>query len=351
MKTKSSSSKVRIGINGFGRIGRAISRKILSSEDFELCVVNDIEPDLANLEYLFKFDSIYGRYTGDVSRSKNSLFLSGTDVCFYSESRSKDVLWESHEIDVLIEATGVNQNVNDALEMSKSNRVRRTVVTNANPNVDITILFSVNNQEFDPELHSVVSSSICDANAIIPVLNALDNSLGIESCLVTTLHPWLSYQNLLDGPISSVSSPGHNWSEYSLGRSSVGNLILKDTTAGEATLQVLPKLKGKLEAISFRVPTNNVSASDFSVNLSQQTTLEEIISIFLAEASKFPRVVALNNESLVSSDFTGRSESCIIDQNKMKLINGKFLKMVSWYDNEWAYGNRVLDVAKLISGK
>jgi len=131
----------------------------------------------------------------------------------------------------------------------------------------------------------------------------------------------------------------------------VGNLILKDTTAGEATLQVLPKLKGKLEAISFRVPTNNVSASDFSVNLSQQTTLEEIISIFLAEASKFPRVVALNNESLVSSDFTGRSESCIIDQNKMKLINGKFLKMVSWYDNEWAYGNRVLDVAKLISGK
>jgi glyceraldehyde 3-phosphate dehydrogenase len=131
----------------------------------------------------------------------------------------------------------------------------------------------------------------------------------------------------------------------------VGNLILKDTTAGEATLQVLPKLKGKLEAISFRVPTNNVSASDFSVNLSKQTTLAEVSSIFAMEANKFPGVIALNKESLVSSDFTGRGESCIIDQNKMKLIGGKFLKMVSWYDNEWAYGNRVLDVAKLISGK
>lgn len=351
MNTNSVSSKVRVGINGFGRIGRAISRNILNSDIFELCVVNDIEPDLANLEYLFKFDSIYGRYLGDVSRSKNSLILSGTEVRFYSEPKSIDVLWESHEIDVLIEATGVNQNVNEALEMAKSSRVKKTVVTNANPNVDITIVFGVNNEIFNPELHSVVSSSICDANAIIPVLNALENSIGIESCLVTTLHPWLSYQNLLDGPISSVSSPGHNWTEYSLGRSSVGNLILKDTTARDATLQVLPMLKGKLEAISFRVPTNNVSASDFSINLNKRTTIEELNSIFAQEAIKLPNVIALNNESLVSSDFTGRGESCIIEQNKMKLVNGKFLKMVSWYDNEWAYGNRVLDVAKLISGK
>lgn len=323
----------------------------MGNPGFELVVINEIESDLLNLEYLLKFDSIYGRFAGTTRILSDSLFINEHEIKFFSKSSTKDVPWESFNLDVLIEATGVNANIVASKILVESRKVKKIVVTNAHPSVDHTIVFGANNASYEIENHSIISSSICDANAIVPVLHYLQESIGIETGMITTLHPWLSYQNLLDGPISSVSSPGHNWSEYSLGRSSVGNLILKDTTAGEATAKVLPELKGKIDAISFRVPTNNVSASDFSINLSRKTNLEEIQRIFEAAESKYPEVIMLNHESLVSSDFTGMSQSCIIDMDKMKLIGGNFLKMVAWYDNEWAYGSRVLDVAKLVSGK
>jgi len=351
MSNNNSSAPIRIGINGFGRIGRSVTRKISQNPRFELVVVNEIESDLLNLEYLLKFDSVYGRFNGTTKTESDLLFVNEQKIKFFSKSSIREVPWENYNLDVLIEATGVNANIVESKALVESNKVKKIVVTNAHPSVEHTIVFGANNASFEIQNHSVISSSICDANAIVPVLHYLNESIGIETGLVTTLHPWLSYQNLLDGPISSVSSPGHNWSEYSLGRSSVGNLILKDTTAGEATVSVLPELKGKIDAISFRVPTSNVSASDFSINLSCQTNLEEIQGIFEAAERKYPEVIMLNHESLVSSDFTGMSQSCIIDIHKMKLIGGNFLKMVSWYDNEWAYGSRVLDVAQLVSGK
>jgi glyceraldehyde 3-phosphate dehydrogenase len=341
---------LRIGINGFGRIGRAIFRRLLQLNHIDAVIVNDAEKDLVNLAYLLRFDSIYGRLSESVIVKEKTLSVGKRhDVFFYSSDRIEEVPWENFQVDVVIEATGVESNILGSHTLVDQNRVKKVIVTNAHHSVDKTIVMSVNESSYMPQFHNVVSSSICDANAIAPVLYHLDAFAGIEYATVTTLHPWLSYQNLLDGPVSSVSNPGHNWQEYSLGRSSVGNLILKSTTAAEATLKVLPQLKGRLEAISFRVPTSNVSASDFSIVLSRATSIEEIQEHLNKVSLAHGEVIALNGESLVSGDFSGMNQSCVIDLTKMSLAQGKHLKVISWYDNEWAYSCRVLDVAELIA--
>lgn len=345
-----SGGNLKVGINGFGRIGRAVFRRLLQLHKIEAVIINDAERDLANLAYLLKFDSIYGRLSDSVSIRENFLCVGErSEVRFHTSSQIGEVPWEEFKVDVVIEATGVSSNILGAHRLVKQNRVKKVIVTNAHEAVDQTIIMSVNESKYDSKNHNVVSSSICDANAITPVLFHLDTLVGIEYASVTTLHPWLSYQNLLDGPISSVSNPGHNWQEYALGRSSVGNLILKSTTAAEATLRVLPQLKGKLEAISFRVPTSNVSASDFSIAFKRATSIDEIRKYLEKICSKHGNVIALNSESLVSGDFSGMNQSCIIDMTKMSLAHGKYLKVVSWYDNEWAYACRVLDVAELVA--
>jgi glyceraldehyde 3-phosphate dehydrogenase len=343
--------KLRVGINGFGRIGRVLTRKIseISNSNLKLVVVNDVESDLGNLAYLLKHDSVYGRFPMDVTAKGDCLFLGENKIDFFCKKNIREVPWERFNLDVLIEATGVKDNVLNSKFLISEKRTRKVVVTNADSSVDHTIIFGVNDQTYSVKKHHVVSVSICDANAIAPVLFYLDSVIGIDSALITTLHPWLSYQNLLDGPVSSVSSPGHNWAEYALGRSSVGNLILKETTAGEATLKVLSKLEGKIEAISFRVPTSNVSASDFAINLKTETTLPEVFRVLTDASLKYPEVIKINRDSLVSSDFTGISHSCVIDFTKAKLLEGKFLKIVTWYDNEWAYSSRVLDVVNLVA--
>jgi len=346
----SRSSRIRVGINGFGRIGRAAFRRVLEMDDLEVVVVNDREEDLENLVYLLRFDSVYGRLN-EIVRIHNAVMdvSDKQSVRFHSFAKIQDVPWKDFNVDVVIEATGVEANIIGAHDLVSDGSVKRVVVTNSHQAVDETIVMSVNEGSYNPELHKVVSSSICDANAIAPVLYHLDQLVGIEHASVTTLHPWLSYQNLLDGPISSVANPGHSWQEYSLGRSSVGNLILKNTTAADATLRVLPSMQGRLDAISFRVPTANVSASDFSIVLERPSTIEEIQAHLKKVGERYSDVVALNDEARVSGDFSQMVQSCVIDITKMTLSKQRHLKLVSWYDNEWAYSCRVLDIVKLVS--
>lgn len=310
--------------------------------------MNDIESDIDNLSYLLKYDTVYGRFERNVKSFQNSLNIDSDEIVFYSASNIQEVPWETYDLDLVIEASGVSNNILQAKTLIETSKVPKIVVTNSHNLVDTTIVISVNESQYDKNMHNLVSSSICDANAIAPVLHFLDKALGVDSALVSTLHPWLSYQNLLDGPISSVASPGHNWSDYALGRSSVGNLIPKDTTAGSATLRVMPQLLGRLDAISFRVPTHIVSASDFTINTRKSASFEDIKEIFTEAATLWPRVIKVNEEALVSGDFAKTVQSCIVDLNKTKIVGGKFIKLLSWYDNEWAYSNRVLDVARKI---
>ena len=300
------------------------------------------------MNYLLKYDTVYGRFQRNVETFQNSLKIDTNEVIFYSAGNIQDVPWEIYNLDLVIEASGVSNNILGAKTLIETSKVPKIVVTNSHNLVDTTIIISVNESHYDKKIHNIVSSSICDANAIAPVLHFLDKALGVDTALISTLHPWLSYQNLLDGPISSVASPGHNWTDYALGRSSVGNLIPKDTTASKATIRVMPHLQGRIDAISFRVPTHIVSASDFSINTRKSASFEDLKEIFAEAASLWPSVIKINDEALVSGDFAKTVQSCIVDLNKTKIVGGKFIKLLSWYDNEWAYSNRVLDVARKI---
>lgn len=341
---------MKVGINGFGRIGRAATRIIAERSDMQVVAVNELDDDLENFVYLLKYDSMYGRCRKPVTvdLAARRLSLDGRPISFFSEGDITAVPWESLDVDVVIEATGVTSNVLGARTLVESGRVRKVAVTNAHPAVDTTIIIGVNDETYDPSRHHVVSTSICDANAIAPVLHHLHRRWGVEAAQVTTLHPWLSYQNLLDGPVSSISSPGHTWRDYGLGRASVVNLIPKDTTAAKATLAVLPELAGRLEAISFRVPTHLVSASDVCIQLASDATVDEVNQCFAEIAAARRDVMSVETEQLVSSDFIGMSQSCIIAARQTRVVGRRLLKMVTWYDNEWAYSCRAVDVAMLI---
>lgn len=339
---------IRVGLNGFGRIGRVLTRVLAEHSDIEIVVVNELDNDVANFAYLLKYDSLYGRFGESVEvMGDGAVRIGGRQVDFLSFAGICEVPWSRYKLDVVIEATGVSANCVAARDLTSRGVVPKVVITNAHKAVDATIIMGVNEEQYDASRHHVLSSSICDANAIAPLLHHMDKRWGIEAAHVTTLHPWLSYQNLLDGPVSSVANPGHSWSDYSLGRASVLNLIPKDTTAAWAALAVLPTLAGRVAAISFRVPTHIVSASDLSIILKSPASVDEINAHFGDLAQRHPRVMALEMEHLVSSDYMRTTQSCIVDGRRTGVIASKFVKMVTWYDNEWGYANRVVDVVKL----
>lgn len=344
---------IRIGINGLGRVGRILVRQILLSDDFELVVINELDPDIKNLVYLLKHDSIYGRFGGEIliDEEENAISYEGNKIKIYSFSKTEEVPWQEHDLDVLIDATGVSANVKASHKLINK-VVPKVIITHSPPvsEVDLTVIIGVNESSYDPKIHHVVSSSICDASAVAPLLYELGRVWEIESCIFTTLHPWLSYQNLLDGSVSSVSSPGHFWKDYSIGRSSVLNLIPKDTTAAVAVLKVIPKLKGKLDAISFRVPTNIVSASDLTIIFKSDVSVEAIHSHIKEASLRGDNVFELQEDHLVSSDHIATNKSVIVDANRTKVLNNRVVKMVAWYDNEWGYSSKVVEIARLLTG-
>lgn len=341
---------IRIGLNGFGRIGRAVSRIILQRPDLQLCLINELDPDINNMAYLLKYDSIYGRFDGRVAVKDNArtLTCNDHDVPVYACRKTEEVPWKKYDLNVLVDATGVRANVLASYDLVKQG-VPKVIITHAPPEVDKTLIRGVNEDQYDARNHHVISSSICDANALAPVLNEINKAWGIENCFVTTLHPWLSYQNLLDGFVSSIASPGHFWKDYSLGRASVMSLIPKDTTSAKATLQVLPELEGRLDAISFRVPTHMVSASDITVTVKDPITAESVNSHFEKKSEKNPEVFGFERDHLVSIDYLGTTKSVIVDSRRTRVLGQHMLKMVLWYDNEWAYSSRVVDLVSLIA--
>ena len=339
---------IRVGINGFGRIGRALARIILAEGDLELRAINEKDPLIDNHAYLLKYDSIYGKFKGDVKvKESHTLKINAQSVRFYSQEDISSVPWHKHDLDVVIDATGRHKNVLGAASLIKKG-IRKVVVTHSPQEVDFTIVLGANEAEYDPKKHNVISSSICDATAIAPVLKALDSQCKIESCFITTLHPWLSYQNVLDGSLESVSSPGHYWKDYGLGRSSVGNLIPKDTTAARATIKVLPALDKKIDAMSYRIPTSIIASSDITTFVSDATSRKKINHFFSVLSKKQPKVFGFVNDHLVSLDYLGSEKSAFIDARWTKVLGRHNVKLVIWYDNEWGYSSKVLDIVRYI---
>lgn len=343
---------INIGINGLGRIGRAVTRIATSSKDLKISVINDIDEDVKNLTYLLKYDSIYGKFNQKIqSISKDEISINNKDIKFYSEKTIDKVPWSKHNVDLVIDASGVEKNVTLSKKIL-SKKLSKVIITHSpDKNIDFTMIFGVNEQNFNNKKHNIISSSICDASALAPVLSEIEKKYGIQNGYVTTLHPRLSYQNLLDGSLKSVSNPGHSWKNYSLGRDSISNLIPKKTTAVKAVTKCLKSLNGKISGISFRVPTSIVCASDITLKLNKNTNKKELTNHFKRLSQTKKNIFEYQEESLVSMDYLGTTKSVIIDANFIEVLGSNLIKMVIWYDNEWGYSNRVVDIAKFVLKK
>lgn len=336
---------MRVGINGLGRIGRALFRANLQDQCFEPVVINDLNPDPQNLAYLLKYDSTYGRLNLNVQVENEELSVDGIKAPLYREEKITDVPWEDYGVDVIVDASGVKANAYAAMELKKRG-IKHVILTNS-PELEVpykSVVMGVNEDNLRQE-DFLVSSSICDANAVVPALYWLNQEFGVEHGFMTTLHPWLNYQNLLDGPSLSFSDPGHIHSTYVLGRSSINALIPKTTTLLSATRKVLPWVDEKFMCFSYRIPTSIVSSADLTLKLKGKVSSDDVIRLFQdVAANQSWEVIYNNNEALTSVDFTGFPFSCCIDQRWVMVQVDSYLKLVLWYDNEWAYSCRVADL-------
>lgn len=341
--------KVRVGINGFGRIGRACFRINSESDYFEVVAINDINPDIKNIAYLLQYDTTYGRFPSPVSHEDDALMVDERLIPVYHEQNIMDVPWDKHEVDVVIESSGVGANL---VPMRDSDTgVKHFVLTNSPSDFKdfSTVIFGVNETEFDPSQHKIVSSSICDTIALSPLIKQITNTHEIVSGFLVTLHPWLSYQNLLDGPSVSWSQPGDVFSHYALGRASTDNLIPKSTSAILAAECVFPGLSETVQSFSYRVPTSIVSSAVLILLLDKDIEQSELVSRFSDfEAQQSRRIICNSMEPLTSIDYRGQDYSVIIDQRWTKVEAGRHIKLVYWYDNEWGYSSRVVDLVRLL---
>jgi len=316
---------------------------------FDVVAINDVNPSSENLAYLLNYDSIYGRLDTQVEGANDAIRFNGRDeIPVYHQSRISDVPWEKMGVDVVVDASGIIDNLKCARAL-KPRGIKNCVVTHSPDNVDKTIILGVNEQSLNPREDFLISSSICDANAFSPTMHVLHQRFGIEHGFLTTLHPWLGYQNLLDGPSRSFAYPGIIHKNFALGRASTEALIPKPTSCITASSRVLRYLADKFQSLSYRVPTPIVSSADVSVKLTRVATRKTVIEAFQDEEQKQAFPVFCNNfEELVSSDFIGTENSAIIDHRWTEVNTNNYLKLVLWYDNEWGYSARTVDLVGYI---
>lgn len=319
----------------------------------ELVAINDVADDVDNLLYLYNYDSHYGRANPRAERieSGNSCRIGRHEVEVMRHADVANADWERLGVDLLVDASGVADNVTSCQKLVAQGAIRKAVITHSpNNDVDAYLIMGVNDDIYDPDRHHVVSNTICDANAVGHVLKALDERFGIARGMVTTLHPWLSFQNLVDGPVPWQAKPGAYWSDFSLGRSSVNALIPKNTTVISALKPVLPTIPDRVSALSYRVPTQVVCSADLTLDLQEETDTESLMR-FLHERFDDSPYITIDRESLVSTDFVGQSQSASIDARWVNVIDGQMVKIVLWYDNEWGYSARVIDLLQMLGDR
>jgi glyceraldehyde 3-phosphate dehydrogenase len=341
---------IRVGINGFGRIGRCVARLCAESPDVEIVAVNDILDDPENLAYLYNYDSTYGRAEKKATRvnGNGTLAIEDKEFQLYAERDIANVPWDRNGVDIVIDSSGVRTNVAGCQKLVAKDKVKKAVVTHLpDGDIDRALIMGVNDGDYDPDSDHVVSSVICDANAIAHVLAVFEEKFGIEGGFITTLHPWLAYQNLVDRGVSSQSNPGHFWKDYSLGRASIGTMIPKETTAINALRPVMADVVDKVHAFSYRVPTGIVASADLTLKLKDNPGLDAIVQSLETYADNSP-YVSVNYESLTAIDYLATPWSAIIDMQWTALCDD-MVKVVLWYDNEWGYSNRVVDVVRHVA--
>lgn len=341
---------IRVCINGFGRIGRAIFRNLMKTQEFDVVLINDINPDPESVAYSFNYDSVYGRASDD-----NALITTGGDQLTVS-SLDRPIKLSSERaigkvplsnVDLVIDASGVSNNGDEVREVLNRNTELLFIATHDHPAAENLVVIGGNCRELPLGSYRFISSGICDANAIAPVLTTLNRHNEIISGHITTVHPWLNYQNLSDGPSFSWAHPGETYAHYPLGRAAVGNVIPKPTTAVEVSLRAASGVSANLGSFSYRVPTAIVGSADLFLNFRNNFDTSILLEWLRQESSKYsPELFSFNADPLVSTDFVGSTEAAIVDL-RWTYVRDRFAHIVLWYDNEHGYAAKTVDVAKL----
>jgi glyceraldehyde 3-phosphate dehydrogenase len=331
---------IKVGINGFGRIGRNVLRASLGDSEIDFVAVNDIT-DTATLAYLLKYDSILGNLEEDVAPTEKGLRVGSDEFVVFAEKDPALIPWESVGAEVVIESTGRFTKAEDARKHLRG-PVKKVIISAPAKNEDITIVMGVNEGRYDPATHNVISNASCTTNCLAPVAKVINDNFRVVSAQMTTIHSYTNDQQLLDLPHKDLRRA----------RAAALSMIPTTTGAAKAVALVLPELEGKFDGISVRVPTPNVSLVDVVIEVEKATTKEEVNQALKNAANEEMRgVLAFSEEPLVSVDFRKNPNSSIVDADYTKVINGNLIKVLSWYDNEWGYSCRVRDLVKFIAGK
>jgi len=333
---------VRVGINGFGRIGRQSMKAMMERHpnELEVVVVNDLT-DTATNAHLLKYDSTYGIFPGEVKAEENALVVNGHRVQVVAEKDPAKIPWGDMGVDIVIESTGIFTDATKA-KAHLDGGAKRVIITAPAKNEDVTIVLGVNEEVYDPSKHYIISNASCTTNCLAPVAKVLNDSFGIVRGLMTTVHSYTNDQRLLD----------QQHKDLRRARAAAINMIPTSTGAAKAAALVIPELKGKFHGIAIRVPTATVSIIDLVVDVSRETTPEEVNNAMRAAAAgRMKGILEVTDEPLVSSDFRGNPASSIVDALSTMVMQGTMVKVMSWYDNEWGYSCRVADLAAYIAGK
>lgn len=331
---------LRVAINGFGRIGRMVLRAASKDKGIEFVAINDLT-DAATLAHLFKYDSVHGIFPGKVEHTSDSLIINGKAIKIYAVRNPAELPWKKDKIDVVLESTGLFTS-KDKAALHIQAGAKKVVISAPATNEDITIVMGVNEHLYDPKKHNIISNASCTTNCLAPVAKVLHETFGIEKGLVTTVHSYTNDQNILDLPHKDLRRA----------RAAALSMIPTTTGAAKAVSLVLPELKGRLDGMAIRVPTPNVSVIDLVATLKKKTDAVKV-NAALKKASRgaLKGILGFSEEPLVSIDFNGNPLSSIVDASCTKVIGDNLVKVISWYDNEAGFSNRVVDLFRLIASK
>ena len=331
---------VKVGINGFGRIGRLVLRAAVNMPEVEVVAVNDLT-DASTNAHLLKYDSIHGIFDAEVSASDDAITVNGKEIKVLSERDPSKLPWGELGCDIVVESTGLFRDREKASAHFKGG-AKKVIISAPAKNEDITIVMGVNEEKYDPAAHNIISNASCTTNCLAPVAKVLDEEFGIVRGLMTTVHAYTNDQRILDQAHKDLRRA----------RAAAQSMIPTTTGAAKAVALVLPQLKGKLNGFAIRVPTANVSVVDLVVELNKKATADDINgALKAASEGNLKGILGYTEEPLVSKDFNGNSHSSIVDGLLTMTMGDNMAKVVAWYDNEWAYSVRIVELAKYIASK
>ncbi len=332
---------VNIGINGFGRIGRQILRIVAENDlDLNIVAING-RSDLDTYKHLLKYDSAYGKIKLDVNNDEDFLFIGDRKIRFFNENNPENIPWARENVNLVIESTG-KFNSKEKAVAHLGDSVKKVLLTAPGKNEDATIVMGVNEEIYDNDKHHIISNSSCTTNCLAPIIKVLEDNFRIKSGFMTTIHSYTNDQNILD----------NSHKDLRRARAGASSIIPTTTGAAKSVAKVIPSIEGKLDGMAFRVPTPSCSVVDLNVILEKKTTSIEINNLFTQYSKdKLKGILDVTSENLVSIDFLGNSHSSIIDLNSTLEIGDNMFKIVSWYDNEWGYAHRTIDLVQILSTK